>query len=85
MMQGAYTPFKIVNSEDVTRFEERMAGLKGVDYEPLLVAVQHSVRNGNHMYICNATSSTNPSRDYLAAVEFLNDGKLNIKELDLKM
>lgn len=62
-----------------------MEGLKGVSYEPLLVAVQHSVRNGNHMYICNATSMTNPSRDYLAAVEFVCDGTRNINEIDLKM
>lgn len=85
MMPGAYTPFKTVCEEDVIRFEEKIAGLKGVTYEPLLVAVQHSVHNGNYMYICNANSATNPSRDYLAAVEFLCDDTRKIKEIDLKM
>lgn len=83
MMPGAYTPFKPVTEADVELFREKLGSLEGVGYEPLLVAVQGSVNPPNYLYICNATSVTNPPRDYLAAVEFLNDGTKKIKELDL--
>ncbi|MGO0881518.1 hypothetical protein ACTPDI_01955 [Clostridioides difficile] len=41
--------------------------LKGVDYEPLIVATQ-VVAGTNFKFICNATAITNPPKDYLAEI-----------------
>jgi len=51
---GQWTPYGPVSTELEAVFKEAIAGLRGVNYQPLVAATQ--VVNGtNFSYFCNAT------------------------------
>nr|UWI50714.1 hypothetical protein NZ312_03195 [Clostridioides difficile] len=64
---GGWSKFRPVEKEEVEIFNEAVGMLKGVDYEPLIVATQ-VVAGTNFKFICNATAITNPPKDYLAEI-----------------
>ena len=64
-MEGAFTKFRALEEEDRKVFDEAMQGFVGVKYEPLIVATQ-IVAGTNFKLICNATTLTNPPRDFTA-------------------
>ena len=65
---GAYTPFSAeIDAEAAAAFEQAMAGLLGVDYQP--VAVAHQVVAGiNFAFFCNATTVYPGASPYPAMV-----------------
>ncbi|AVD36127.1 hypothetical protein [Clostridioides difficile] len=71
LIVGGWSKFRAVEEEDLKVFNEAVGMLKGVDYEPLIVATQ-IVAGTNFKFICNATSVTNPPHDYLAEIIIFN-------------
>ncbi|VIF62590.1 Uncharacterised protein [Clostridioides difficile] len=64
---GGWSDFKVVEKEDLEVFEEAVGTLKGISYRPIVVATQ-LVAGKNYCFICNATSVTNPPRNFLAEI-----------------
>lgn len=54
VIPGGYTEDRAVTAEDLAIFEEALAGLLGVDYEPTLVATQ-IVAGTNYRFTATAT------------------------------
>lgn len=86
---GAYSPYHVVTEEEEALFYEAVH-LIGVEYEPLLAAVQ-LVAGTNYRYICNAKAAALNSSSYLAQVTVfvpISAGKqkkpelIDIKRLD---
>ena len=67
MLVGEWAKFRQITDEEQELLNKALNGLVGVVYEPFAVSTQ-IVSGMNYKFLCNATTITNPPRDFLAEV-----------------
>lgn len=67
MLVGGWAKFRQIIDGEQELFNKALNGLRGVAYEPFAVSTQ-IVSGMNYKFLCNATTVTNPPRDFLAEV-----------------
>ncbi len=82
---GSYTPFTCINKEAKKAFNQAIADLSGVGYEPFAASSQ-VVAGTNYRVLCNATVMVPNAEPYLAMITVFQplseEGKAEITNIE---